>query len=288
MVTVVTGHPGSENTYSAGRDAARLPGVDWAGLSPRGTLVVLMGIAQLPDIVRRLRDAGWKASTPAAVVRWGSLPDQVSVDGTLADIVARVRLAGIASPAVVVVGEVVSLRGELNWFERLPLFGRTVLVTRAAHQAGDLADALERRGARVLFSASIEMRPLPGGTRYLRRIGEYDGVLFSSVNAARLFAERWAKQGRDWPEYVRILAVGVKTAAALASAGLPVHRIAREFVAESLAAAAKSCRKRSAVTAPSPTSGRFTARCRGPWMPRRAKLCAGVAWTASPSLPRRP
>lgn len=253
VVTVVTGHEGRENPYlrESLRDVRRrgAPGVDWNRLPPDGTLVVLMGVHQLPEIVGRLRRAGWPGDTPMAAAQWGTWPFQRTVQATLADIVLRVREAKLGAPAVIVAGRVVDLRRKLAWFERLPLFGRTVAVTRAQAQASALARRLEADGARVLESPAIRVEPLPlspRGRRYLRDLPRYDGVLFTSANAAEIFLRHWkarpsssSRKGKGggaefWPD-VPVYAVGPRTAEVLLRGGLPLNGVARESVAESLA-----------------------------------------------------
>lgn len=238
MVTVVTGHPGRENTYLA-ESPSGSHGVDWERISPRGTLVVLMGVSQLPDIVRRLRANGWSSATPAAAVRWGTYASQTVVEGTLGNLAERVKRAGLRSPAVVVAGSVLSLRRPLDWFARLPLFGRRVIVTRAAAQASELAELLEEAGAEVVLAPTVRVDPLPltaAGRRSLKELSGYDGVIFTSANAARLFAAHWSRFRREWPRNVSVYAVGAKTAETLARQGLPVHRTAKDYVSDSLLA----------------------------------------------------
>jgi len=107
-----------------------------------GTLVIYMGIANLAEIARRLVDHGRAAHTPVALVRWASTPHQETLTGTLADIAERVATCGFQPPAVIIIGEVVDLRAQLRWFDNRPLFGRRILVTRAADQAAAMADQL--------------------------------------------------------------------------------------------------------------------------------------------------
>jgi uroporphyrinogen III methyltransferase / synthase len=251
-VTVVTGHEGRENPYlrETLRDVRRrgTPGVNWETIPKDGTLVILMGVGRLEDIVRRLSRAGWPAATPVAAVQWGTLPAQKTVQGVLGDIARRVRRSGLGPPAVVVAGRVVSLRKRLAWFERLPLFGRRVLVTRpaaetagssggaGATQSSQMASLLEGRGARALECPVIEIKPLPlgaAGRARLKNMASYDGVLFTSANAARIFLRLWKR--RSWPARASVYAVGPKTAAALSAGGLAVRATAPEYVAESLA-----------------------------------------------------
>ncbi|MDD3950664.1 MAG: uroporphyrinogen-III C-methyltransferase, partial [Desulfobacterales bacterium] len=122
--------------------------INWASLARGiGTLVFLMGVKNLPNIAGRLQENGMPPDTPVALVRWGTTLQQQTVTGTLADIVERVREAGLKAPAITVVGEVVNLRRTMQWFETRPLFGRTIIVTRAREQASDLVKSLSDLGA---------------------------------------------------------------------------------------------------------------------------------------------
>ncbi len=243
VVTVVTGHEGRENPYLGEnvREARRRvgPGVDWARLSPDGTLVILMGLLQLPEIVRKLRAAGWPLNKPAAVTQSGTWPQQKTVEGNLGNIVSRVRREKLGAPAVILVGSVASLRRRLSWWERLPLFGKTILVTRAQTQSSSLVRALEAQGANVLEGPTIriqELPPSPRGRRLLRKLARYDGVLFTSANAARAFVGHWERLKKTWPRSTAVYAVGIKTGQALVTGGLPVHAMAKDFESEALAA----------------------------------------------------
>ena len=121
--------------------------VNWSALAKTGgTLVVLMGWSTLQDIVRALADEGMDASTPVALIRWGTEPHQQTVTGTLEDIVERGLEAGLSPPIVAVFGRVVNLREELRWFDNRPLFGKRVLVTRSRTQASTLSELLPRKG----------------------------------------------------------------------------------------------------------------------------------------------
>lgn len=111
MLTVITGHSG-ENHYHG-------PKMDWNSLSPRSTLVILMGLKKLQEIIEKLKECGWKSFTPVACIRWGTLSQQQVVTGTLKDIVHKIKKAKpkFSSPVVIVVGEVVRLRKKINWFQ---------------------------------------------------------------------------------------------------------------------------------------------------------------------------
>ncbi|WP_067935366.1 uroporphyrinogen-III C-methyltransferase [Alicyclobacillus kakegawensis] len=152
--TVETGHRGdpAEGTACAAPDGAPPSPFDH-------TRVALMGVGHLSQLVENWLGAGWPANTRVAVVSWGTRAQQQVVDGTLADIVDQVRAAGLGAPAVVVAGETVGLRSRLAWAERLPLFGRRLLVMAETRElATDCADDLEDLGAEV-YEASLEHVP---------------------------------------------------------------------------------------------------------------------------------
>jgi uroporphyrinogen III methyltransferase/synthase len=164
------------------------------------------------------------------------------VTAPLAELPARVREAGLVAPATVVVGEVVRLRESLAWYERLPLFGRRVLVMRSEQQAGELMEALRGAGAEAValpllrIAACEDTRELE---RALAALDRYDVLLFTSANAVRIFTARAAACGASLVrEGLRIGCVGPATAKAAAEAGLPVHVLPSErFDAEGLLAA---------------------------------------------------
>src|SRR5262245_55498432 len=149
-VAFITGHEQPGKPGSA---------LDWAALARfPGTLVFYMGIARLPLIVEALLSHGKSGDTPAAVVHWASTGDQKTLQTRLAELPEAVTSNGLTAPAIVIVGEVVALRGQLKWFEKRPLFGKRVLVTRPRSQAGDLVRALERLGASVMMLPTVEIR----------------------------------------------------------------------------------------------------------------------------------
>jgi uroporphyrinogen III methyltransferase/synthase len=193
------------------------------------TLVILMGMRNLDQIVGRLLDAGRSPATPSAVVMSGTLPSQRVVTAPLGELVARAEQEGVAAPAVVVVGDVVSLRDALAWFERQPLFARRVLVTRAPEQAGELVAALANAGAEAVLAPLNRLAPPEDPTALdaaLDRLAHYDAVVFTSANAVRFTARRAAERGIALAlESVRVICVGPATAAAALESGLPVHRV---------------------------------------------------------------
>ena len=216
--------------------------VDWKGIA-RGadTLVLYMGVGRLREISTELIDAGRNPETPVAVVRWGTLPEQRTVTGTLADIAERVAEAKLKPPAITVVGDVVNLRESgLGWYERRPLFGRRVVVTRARAQAGELSARLEGLGAEVREFPTIEVKPpedfgpLDGA---ILSLNYFDWLVFTSVNGVEAFLERLRHHGLDLraiPRETRVAAIGPATAEALRGVGLRVDVVPEEFRAEAL------------------------------------------------------
>ncbi len=218
-------------------------GIAWDVLAKSlGTLVFLMGVKNLPHIAERLTANGMPLSTPVAVVRWGTLAEQETLTGTLGDIAAKVESRDFHPPAVIVVGEVVRLRERLAWFEKRPLFGCRVLVTRAAGQAGALSSGLEAAGADVVefptiaLQAVLDTSTIDGAVAEMASGRLFDWVIFTSANTVDFFFKRLAALGKDARVIgaAKIAAVGTATAGALQKAGLSVDLIPADFRAEGL------------------------------------------------------
>ena len=216
--------------------------VDWSRVADAAdTLVLYMGVGRLREISAHLVSAGRTPETPVAVIRWGTVPEQRTVTGTLEDIADRVEEANLKPPAITVVGEVVSLReAGLDWYERRPLFGRRVVVTRARAQAGELSAELEKLGAEILEFPTIEVRPpedLGPLDAAIRDLDSFDWLVFTSVNGVEAFVARLAHHGLDLravPRKARIAAIGPATAERVREGGLRVDVVPREFRAEAL------------------------------------------------------
>jgi uroporphyrinogen III methyltransferase/synthase len=233
-VAFVTGHEDPTKEDSS---------IDWKSLAGGiGTLVFLMGIKNLPKIVRQLIDNGKPAKTPAAVVRWGTTTRQETVSGTLEDIVARVREAGLKAPAIVIVGEVAQLRERMGWFEKRPLLGKRIVVTRARAQASDLVRTLSDLGAHCLEFPTIEVLP-PDDWQPLDeaigRLAEYSWLIFTSVNGVKQFFDRLFALEKDVRALHRLktAAIGPATAAELLARGLKSDIVPENYRAESVVAA---------------------------------------------------
>ncbi len=170
----------------------------------RSTLVFLMGVKNLEKIVTRLMENGKPADTPAALVQWGTTARQQTVTGQLDNIVEAVRKAKLLSPAVIVVGPVVKLRSELQWFDTSKLFGKRIVVTRARAQASDLVEKLSELGAHCIEIPTIKIVP-PKDNKALKtavnKIDTYDWLVFTSVNGVKFFFDTLFEMEKD----VRIL-----------------------------------------------------------------------------------
>jgi uroporphyrinogen III methyltransferase/synthase len=229
-VTFVTGHedPAKDEHQT-----------DWAALARAGgTIVLYMGVKRLPHIVESLAAGGMPLSTPAAAIEWGTHPRQRTVLATVDTIVDRMLAERIAAPVIVIVGEVAALREEIAWFDRRPLFGRRVVVTRATEQAGSLVRQLAELGAEVLEMPAMRVEPLDAAplARAVERLTEYQWLMFTSQNAVRLFWDALRAAGRDARALagLRLCAVGPATADALAAHGIVPDVTPERFVAEGI------------------------------------------------------
>jgi uroporphyrinogen III methyltransferase/synthase len=229
-VAFVTGHENPAKPETA---------LDWDALARfPGTLVLYMGVRNLPEIARRLIAGGRAADEPVAVVERGTLPGQRAVEGTLADIAERVAGAGVKPPAITLVGPVARLREQLAWLERRPLSGRSVVVTRARAQASGLARRLEELGAAVIEAPAIRIAPRSPEEVDPRAaaIGEYALVCVTSPNGAGLLMDALERSGRDARSLagVTVAAIGPGTAAELARRGIRADVVPERSVAEAL------------------------------------------------------
>jgi len=223
-------------TFVTGHDVAK---IDWAKVGGSETLVVFMGLSQFDEIAARIVAGGRAASTPAMAVRWGTRPDQAVLTGTLATLPELIRAHGMKPPATIIVGDVVGLRGKLSWFEKLPLFGQRIVVTRAKDQADSLSAPLRQLGAEVVELPTIEIQPARDYAALdaaIQRLGEYDWLIFTSVNGVRCFLERLDLAGTVDLRSIRgkLCAIGPATRDALERFHLKVDVMAQEYVAEGL------------------------------------------------------
>lgn len=179
--------------------------IHWKALAEtRSTLVFLMGVKNLPQITKKLLQSGKASDTPVALVRWGTTSKQETISGTLDDIVEKVKASGLKPPAVIVVGSVVSLRDKMKWFEKSPLFGKKIIVTRARAQASDLVARLSDKGAACIEIPTIKIvSPSDNGdlVNCVEKINAFDWLVFTSVNGVKFFFETLFSMKKD----VRVL-----------------------------------------------------------------------------------
>ena len=233
-VTIITGHedptkPGSVHNWNALARSA-------------STLVFLMGMKNLPEIAAKLMEAGMSGDTPAALVYWGTTARQRSLASTLADLPDAAVREGFKNPSIIVVGDVVKLKDKLDWFEKKPLFGRTVVVTRAREQASDSAALLAAKGARVIQFPTIKIVPMEDYAALdeaVGRLSRYGWVVFTSVNGVRFFRERLLALHLDARALgsVKVAAIGPATAKAVEAMGIRPDLVPSSYVAEAVAEA---------------------------------------------------
>lgn len=226
-VTLVTGHDVDQ--------------IDWSSLAGRQTLVVFMGLTSMPAIAERLIAGGMPPDTPAAAIRWVTRGDQRVVTAPIADLPVAIRREGLRPPALVVIGDIVSLRDHIDWFDNLPLRGQSVVVTRAASQAASFCGVLRRLGARVIPIPAIAFEPPSSwdpADAAIEGLARYDWAIFTSVNGVNHFLERLDAGARDLRHLpTKIAAIGSATADRLRELHLKVELVPEQFVAEALAEA---------------------------------------------------
>ena len=228
QVALVTGHERPDKTGSAH---------DWSALASMGTVVSVMGVKNLAHICSSLISAGRSSDTPAALIQWGTTCRQKTIVATLADLPEKG--ADMGPPALLVIGGVVGLRDELNWFENRALFGQRILVTRSRKQASRLTSALAELGAEVWERPTIDFEPLDNPQemeKVLASLPSCHWLVFTSPNGAEIFMQNLLASGRDVRALgsLKIAVVGPAAATALRPFGLIADLVPKEYVAESL------------------------------------------------------
>jgi uroporphyrinogen III methyltransferase/synthase len=230
-LTLMTGHEDPAKETST---------IDWAQVAKTpGTKVIMMGTDRIGEIATTLVRHGMHPTTPIAMVRWGTTGRQKSIEGTLANIGELLQKANMGAPTVAVIGEVVKLRPKLNWFERRPLFGQRIVVTRTREQAGQLADRLQELGAEILQVPTIKVAPPTRREEVvdaMLELNSYDWLIFTSPNGVTTFFEYFFRQFHDLRDIggCRIAAVGPATAKKLKELHLQVDLMPDEALASSI------------------------------------------------------
>ena len=229
-VTFVTGHEDPTKEKSD---------INWEALAGIGTLVFLMGVKNLPKIVSSLIHHGKEPETPAALIRWGTTADQETLTGTLENIIRLSEEKGFAPPSIFVVGQVVGLRNLLNWFEKKPLFGKGIVITRPEAQAGEMIDLLRQQGARVICFPTIKVVPPESWQaldKTLEHLETYRWIIFTSANGVHFFFKRLKESGRDIRDLkgIRICTIGPATASTIVNLGIRVDLVPDSFISEGI------------------------------------------------------
>jgi uroporphyrinogen III methyltransferase / synthase len=234
FVTFLTGHEDF-----AKNQAAAVRWDEIARTASGGTLVILMATARMRANLERLISAGLAAETPAAAIQWGATASQKAVLATLGTLAQEAMRAGIEAPAIVVVGECAGMRADLRWFEKLPLFGRRIVITRAAGNAAEFARRLRDLGAEAIEFPTIETAPPHSYAAIddaLARLASFDWIIFTSATGVSAFVDRLRATGRDIRELGKgaIGAMGPATAVRIRGYALTVAAIPREYRAEAI------------------------------------------------------
>jgi len=232
--TVLTGHedPEKEESDLDFEQIAKIP----------GTKVILMGLKRLKELTETLISRGMLPETPVAIVRWGTRGHQQSVEGTLATIAGVVAEKNISAPAITIIGNVVKLRPQLNWFEQRPLFGKRIVVTRTRDQASQLSQKLMEKGADILEIPTIKIGQSDHKQDIvdaLLELNSYDWLVFTSPNGVTAFFDLFFKRFNDLRDIggVKIAAIGPATAAKIRELHLQVDLMPEEALASKIAEA---------------------------------------------------
>lgn len=238
---------------------------DWAALATVGTIVCYMGVAAFSEISRQLMDHGKAASTPAAVIQWGTYDRQRVVIGTLESLAEKINEQKITSPSIIVIGEVVNCRHEMAWYDQRPLFSKRIMVTRSQKQQGTLATLLRDAGATVIHNPSMRVEATPNRAHLDAAIdacATLQWIAFTSQNAVAYFMQRIFERALDVRIFatLKIAAVGPATARALEDYGLRADCVPTRYDAEHLAAAmnmnGKNAEQRGSVLLPQANNAR--------------------------------
>lgn len=229
---LITGHEDATRT-----DESQ---IDWQALGKwKGTLAFYMGVKNLPSICENLQKHGMAPDTPAALIGWGTTPRQRTLTATIATLPDLAEQQNFQPPAIILIGHVVKLRDQLNWFETQPLFGRKIIVTRSRAQASELTEKITQFGAEVIECPTIRIEP-PEDPEPLRRAIEelpnYDWLILTSVNGVEAFFAQLTAAGYDARRLAntKVCVIGPATAQKLMEFGIRPDLVPERFVAESV------------------------------------------------------
>lgn len=246
-VHIITGHKKAGQEYNIDFEALVRTG---------GTLVFLMGVTALGDICGSLLKAGMKPDTPAAILQQGTTAGQKRIVATVSTLKAEVERRGIETPAIIVVGGVCELAESFGWYEKLPLAGCKVLVTRPKELISTVARKLRSQGAEVLELPAISVSPVEDRAQIrecLGRLESYQWIAFTSPSGVRIFFELLMEEGKDIRALgkVKIAAIGQGTRKALKAWGLYPDLMPETFDGASLGRKmAQECEKNASILIP--------------------------------------
>ncbi len=214
--------------------------IQWSKIATGvGTLIFLMGMSNLPSITQKLIEHGRAPETPAALIHWGTRPEQKTLVGRLNNIARLASEQNFENPAIIIVGEVVQLRDKLSWFENKPLFGKRLLITRSREQASSLSRAIEWLGGEPVEFPTIAIVPPEDNApldQAIARLSSYNWIIFTSVNGVSYFFDTLRRLNKDIRDLagLKICAIGPQTGQALQKMALQVTYIPTEFRAEAI------------------------------------------------------
>lgn len=219
-----------------GKTADKLD-INWSAAAKiGGTLIFLMGFENLSTICNNLIENGMNKNAPCAVVMRGTTARQKKVAGKLEDICQKVNAASLNSPCIIVIGEVVEFSDKLNWYEKKPLFGKNICITRSKAQSKGMRQKLLDLGAEVTEIHSIKIKYTSENiTKYMHKLQNYDYIVFTSVNGVNSFFDRLLSENYDIRKIKgKFTAIGPATEKAIKQRGIIPEMVADKFVAESL------------------------------------------------------
>lgn len=228
--------------------------IDWKSISKAlGTMVFLMGVGNLDMIAKKLIAAGKPKDTPVAVIRRGTTAEQKTVTGTLENIAQKSLKEKMSPPAIIVVGQTVDLRKELRWFEKRPLFGKRIVVTRTREQASALSSKLKDLGAEAVELPTIKIVSLEADEELNKEFCSMrrDWIFFTSQNGVNEFRDFLKRSGKDCRLLggAKICAIGPETAKSLNAIGIKADHVPARFIAEEIVKHFKAAKFKS-VPAP--------------------------------------
>ena len=231
-LALITGHESAARTGPSQ--------IDWPALGKwKGTLAFYMGVKNLPFICEKLRDHSLSPDTPAALIRYGTTPNQRVLVGTVTTLPNLAIKHNFTPPSIIVIGKAVTLRDRLNWFEKRPLFGKRIVVTRSRAQASELVVRLNELGADVLEFPTIRIAPaedIQPLRNAINKLDQYNWIIFTSLNGVNSFFQVLSDQNRDARSFssAKVCAIGPATCERLKAFGIIADRVPPRFVAESI------------------------------------------------------